>query len=125
MKYLLIACLAGLFANAARAAERDETKASQYLYCSSMSAFFITLASKHGDAETANAARQLQTHFLIAATMISDGDYVKEHQEESLKRVIAQADRERAGEDGLMMNEFKGCVVTWSKEVKPLIGWKN
>jgi hypothetical protein len=124
MKTELLFLLAALLSPAALAVDRDETKAVQYIYCENVNLFVVSL-TKNDSPETANFARMLRNHFRLAAVLLSDGDFLKSHEEEAVQKVIAQTDKERAGDDGLMMREYQSCKSLWTNEVQTLIGWKK
>jgi hypothetical protein len=121
-KLLLLVCV--LLSSAAAAVSRDEAKASQYIYCENVNLFVVSL-EKDDSPEIANFARMLRNHFRLAALLLSDGDFLKSHEEEGLQKVLAQSDKERAGDDGLMIREFQSCKALWTDEVQTLIGWKK
>jgi hypothetical protein len=125
MKTELLFLLGVLLSPAVLAVDRDEAKATQYIHCENVNSFMVSLSSKSDSSEMANFSRMLRNHFRLAALLLSDGDFLKSHEEEAIQTVIAQTDKERAGEDGLMMREYQSCKALWTNEVQTLIGWKK
>lgn len=104
------------------AAERDETKATQYLYCGRVAAVNMNIATERGNQRVADGFRQMRTHFLIAATLKSDGEFVKKE----IPKVLKKFDEQHLGPEGgakLFRKETEECSGIWSNEVRSLIGF--
>jgi len=108
----------------AAAVERDEAKALDYLYCARVMGFNSTFAMQRGDATTANALRQMRTHFLLAATMKSDGEFIKRE----IPNVVQKFDGQHpdtAESLTLLKQETEQCSGVWYNDVRYLVGFEK
>ena len=106
------------------AAERDEAKALDYLYCARVMGFNSTMTMQRGDANTANALRQMRTHFLLAATMKSDGEFIKRE----IANVVQKFDAQHPATDEsmtLLKKETEQCSGVWYNDVRYLVGFEK
>jgi len=109
-------------ATLAGAVERDEAKAAEYLYCGRVASVNMSVASQRGDQRTASGFGQMRTHFLLAATLKSDGDFVKKEIPNVLRKFDAQHPSNEGGAR-LLAKETEDCSAIWSNEVRSLIGF--
>ncbi len=124
MKYanVVVALYLGSVASLSNAVERDEAKATEYLYCGRVAAINMGVASQRGDQATANGFRQMRTHFLIAANLRSDGEFVKKE----IPNVVRKFDEQHPSDPtgmALLRKETEDCSAVWNNEVRTLIGF--
>jgi hypothetical protein len=124
MKYAQYAAVASLIfvSTSAGAIERDEAKAADYIYCGRVAAINMSIASQRGDRPTANGFGQMRMHFLIAATLKSDGDFVKKEIPNAIRKFDAQHPNNETSVQ-LMKKETEDCSGLWNNEVRSLIGF--
>jgi len=124
MKYARCAAPLSLvfIATLAGAVERDEAKAAEYLYCGRVASVNMSVASQRGDQRTASGFGQMRTHFLLAATLKSDNDFVKKE----IPNVLQKFDAQHPNNEGaarLLAKETEDCSAIWNNEVRSLIGF--
>jgi hypothetical protein len=101
---------------------RDEAKALEYLDCGRVAAVNMSIAAARGDHDTANGFRQMRTHFLLAATLKSGGDFVKKEIPGIIEKFDARHRDESKGLP-LLRKETEQCSGTWLNEVRALVGF--
>jgi len=120
-----------LVSSFASAAERDEAKAMNYLYCARVTGVQATLAREGRNAAAANGFGQMRTHFMIAAAMKSDGEFIKRE----IPNVVQKFDAQHPvnTNDGaalakgvaLLKKETEECSGAWLSDVRYFIGWEK
>lgn len=97
--------------------ERDEKKAGEFLHCAQVSSAVTSLAAKNGDEDAANAFRQMRIHFLLAAAMKADGEFLKSQ----APKVNQNITEHRAGDKEYLGKQAESCSKVWNVEIQPLL----
>jgi hypothetical protein len=102
--------------------EKDEVKASRFLYCMNVVQFFYQYHLKHDQQNPAfRLYRDSRVYFRLGAALLSEGDFVLRENDRALKRVIELLEREKSEGKNFADAELSSCLVTFNEEVVPLI----
>lgn len=106
------------------AAERDESAAREYVYCGRILAAWETVAELRGSADGASAMRTIRGYLVMAATLRSDGDFLKQEIQNSSQRFKQRfPGSDVPAENRELQAEGERCMSLWQSEVKPLLGF--
>ena len=81
-----VAAVALLGCSGAIAADRDEVAAREYVYCGRIVAALETASEVMGRADGARMFRSMRSYFVMAATLRSDGEFMKLEIQKSSQR---------------------------------------
>ncbi|RZJ09162.1 MAG: hypothetical protein EOP39_12150 [Rubrivivax sp.] len=123
----MTAVAAGLCASgAAVAADRDESAAREYVYCGRIVAALESAYELAGRADGVRAFRAMRGFFVMAATVRSDGEFMKLEIERSSQRFKERfSGRDVPAENKELTSEGERCLELFDTEVKPLLGLKK
>lgn len=109
----------------AAAAERDEGAAREYVYCGRVTAAWETVAELRGMADAARGMRTMRSHFVVAATLRSDTEFLKQEIQNSSQRFKQRfPGQDVTAENRELEAEGDRCAGLWKTEVKPLLELK-
>jgi hypothetical protein len=115
--------------------ERDEAKASEYLFCSGVADslpyardFSASPREKTPSTEQRRDVKDLQEmqlHFLVAAQYKTDPEFVERQMGKSTQRLNELRRKEPGGSYTLLSNEAERCKILWINEVRALFPSQN
>jgi hypothetical protein len=114
--------LAGPLAAAQTRPARDEQLARRLLFCMNVNEFFYQYLLQN-DPQNAGLAgfRDSRIHFRLAATLLSDGEFVTQEDESAQQEVIRILEKDKAENTSHIQEEARSCAVTFKSEVLPLV----
>lgn len=126
MKALIAVALAsGLVCHVVHAQEkpeRDEPKAERFMFCMNVSQFFYQYLLKNDPQNPGMPGyRDGRIYYRMAATYLTDGQFMIRENERSLQRVIRILEKDRSENTTQMDDEAKSCAQTFANDVTPLI----
>lgn len=122
---LLIAVIIGLAGPASFAQtgpERNEQLARRLLFCMNVNEFFYQYLLQNDPQNPGLAGfRDSRIRFRLAATLLSDGEFVTQEDENAQQDVIRVLEQDKAENTAKIQDEAKSCSVTFKSEVLPLV----
>jgi hypothetical protein len=118
----VIVGLAGPVSWAQSRPERNEQLARRLLFCMNVNEFFYQYLLQN-DPQNAGLPgfRDSRIHFRLAATLLSDGEFVAKEDENAQQDVIRVLEKDKAQNTAQIQEEAKSCAVTFKSEVLPLV----
>ena len=122
---LVIAAVIGLAGPASFAQtppQRNEQLARRLLFCMNVNEFFYQYLLQN-DPQNAGLAgfRDSRIHFRLAATLLSDDEFVANEDESTQQDVIRILEKDKAEDTSQIQEEARSCAVTFKTEVLPII----
>jgi hypothetical protein len=101
---------------------RNEELARRLLFCMNVNEFFYQYLLQN-DPQNAGLAgfRDSRIHFRLAATLLSDGEFVQREDESAQQEVIRILEKDKAENTSRIQEEAQSCAVTFKSEVLPLV----
>lgn len=102
--------------------QRNEQLARRLLFCMNVNEFFYQYLLQN-DPQNAGLAgfRDSRIHFRLAATLLSDGEFVAKEDENTQRDVIRILEKDKAENTSQIQEEAKSCAVTFKSEVLPIV----
>ena len=118
----LVIALAGPMSWAQTQPQRNEQLARRLLFCMNVNEFFYQYLLQN-DPQNAGLAgfRDSRIHFRLAATLLSDGEFVAKEDENTQQDVIRVLEKDKAENTSQIQEEAKSCAVTFKTEVLPIV----
>lgn len=114
--------LAGPAAFAQAKPERNEPLARRFLFCMNVNQFFYEYLQKNDPQNPGLAGfRDSRIQYRLAATLLSDGEFVTKENENALQDVIRILEKDQAENTAQIQEEAKSCVQTFKNEVLPIV----
>jgi hypothetical protein len=114
--------LAGPAAFAQAKPGRNEQQARRFLFCMNINQFFYEYLQKNDPQNPGLAGfRDSRFHYRLAATLLSDGEFVTKEAENTLQDVMHILEKDQAEKTAQIHDEAKSCVQTFKNEVVPII----
>ena len=102
--------------------ERNEQLARRFLFCMNINQFFYEYLQKNDPQNPGLAGfRDSRFHYRLAATLLSDGEFVTKEAENTLQDVMHILEKDQAEKTAQIHDEAKSCVQTFKNEVVPII----
>lgn len=109
----------------ASVSERNEAAAREYVYCGRVTAAWETVSELRGKTDDARGLRAIRTYFVMAATLRSDSEFLKQEVQNSSQRFRQRfSGKDVAAENRDLVSEVDRCMMLWMEEVQPLLGLK-
>jgi hypothetical protein len=114
--------LAGPVSVAQAQPERNEQLARRLLFCMNVNEFFYQYLLQNDPRNSGLAGfRDSRIHFRLAATLLSDGEFVTKEDESAQQEVIRILEKDKTENTAQIQEEAKSCAVTFKREVLPII----
>jgi hypothetical protein len=102
--------------------ERDEHRASQFVYCACVTQFwFEYLTSNESAGASIDGYRLSRSEFLLAATLLSDREFVQHERPAAVQRLFEVAREQERTQSPLLAKEAMSCLATFEREAVPLL----
>ena len=102
--------------------ERNEQLARRLLFCMNVNQFFYEYLQQNDPQNPGLAGfRDSRFQYRLAATLLSDDEFVTKESENTVQDVVRILDKDQAEHTAHIHDEAKNCVQTFKTEVVPII----
>jgi hypothetical protein len=102
--------------------ERNEQLARRFLFCMNINQFFYEYLQQNDPQNPGLAGfRDSRFQYRLAATLLSDDEFVTKESENTVQDVVRILDKDQAEHTAHIHDEAKNCVQTFKTEVVPII----
>jgi hypothetical protein len=125
VKALVILCslvFIALSSAVSAAPQRDEVKASRYLYCAALNSYWVyALKDAQPDSSEIDVRQNASDYLWVAAVLLSDETFALAHKSDSLQQVRSVLEGADKDDGAALYAEDQSCASTFRDEAVPLL----